>query len=405
MSISSDASKLSSANSNPLFLWFDRRIVPPLRHFGERPTVAAIRESLPWSFVGMIAALAVLLWIVPVPHASLGRELAARWAASLLPALSVMAVALIAILAVQLAARLKYSIAAFSATCVVAFALALPQPFAPSLAYMKTVGACGLFLAIVVALLSAGVFALSRRAIAHRGAADAIAAVVVVATFAMLFVAHVSLAAILLGVLAPLGTLGDSYPALVAIVAVETLLWIAGIHGPALLAAIVTPLYLTLQSQNSAAYVNHAFPPHIVVVSLFLFVFPGGAGATLPLAVMFACSRVDRLRKIGRIALVPALFNTNEPLLFGVPIVFNPYLALPFVVAPLVTASVTYATIAAGWVSRPINYIPSAVPTLLSTYWATLDPRAVVLVVVNIAIAAAIYWPFVRAYERHLAAA
>jgi PTS system cellobiose-specific IIC component len=182
-------------------------------------------------------------------------------------------------------------------------------------------------------------------------------------------------------------------------------LWIAGIHGPALLAAIVTPLYLNLQSQNAAAYVNHAAPPHIVVISLFLFIFPGGAGATLPLAVMFACSRIDRLRKIGRISLLPALINTNEPLLFGIPIVFNPYLAAPFVVAPLVIASVTYLTVAAGWVNRPINYIPSAIPTVLSTYWATLDPRAIVLVAANLAIVTAIYWPFVRAYERHLAAA
>lgn len=375
-----------------------------LRHFSERPTIVAIRDSLPWAFGGgMLVALAVLFWLVPVAPTTLGRELAARWAGALLPALSVMAVALIGILSIQLARRLQYSLVLLPAACIASFALALPQPIAPTLAYMKTVGACGLFLAIVVALLSASVFALARRAIQRTVVADTIAACGVIAVFVALFAAHVSLAALLLQVLAPLGTLGDSYFALIVIVAVETLLWIAGIHGPALLAAIVTPLYLNLQSQNAAAYVNHTAPPHIVVISLFLFIFPGGAGATLPLAVMFACSRIDRLRKIGRISLLPALINTNEPLLFGIPIVFNPYLAAPFVAAPLAIASVTYLTVAAGWVNRPVNYIPSAIPTVLSTYWATLDPRAIVLVVANLAIVTAIYWPFVRAYERHLA--
>ena len=392
MSISSGALKLSSVSSS-------------LRSFSELPTIVAIRDSLPWAFGGgMLVALAVLFWIVPVPHSTLGRELAARWAGALLPALSVMAAALIVILSVQLARRLTYSIALLTSASFVSFVLALPQPIAPTLTYMKSVAACGLFLAIVVALLASAAFTIARRAIARAEIADAVGGVTIVVVFALLFVAHVSLATILLHVLAPLGTLGDSYIALIVIVAVETLLWLAGIHGPALLAAIVTPLYLTLQSQNATAYVNHAPLPHIVTVSLFLFVFPGGAGATLPLAVMLAFSRVDRLRKIGRISVLPALFNTNEPLLFGLPMIFNPFLAVPFVAAPLVIATVTYATVALGWVARPINYIPSSIPTVLSTYWATLDPRAIVLVVVNLAIATVIYWPFVRAYERHLAA-
>jgi PTS system cellobiose-specific IIC component len=172
------------------------------------------------------------------------------------------------------------------------------------------------------------------------------------------------------------------------------------------LAAVVTPLYLTLQSQNSNAYAHHQPLPHIVVVSLFLFIFPGGAGATLPLAALLAISRVPRLRTVGRLTLVPALFNINEPLLFGLPVVFNPVLAVPFVLAPVVLATLTYAAVAGGWVGRPIFYFPSSIPTLISTYLATLDWRACVLVVANIAIACAIYWPFVRAYERqelHLA--
>jgi PTS system cellobiose-specific IIC component len=72
---------------------------------------------------------------------------------------------------------------------------------------------------------------------------------------------------------------------------------------------------------------------------------------------------------------------------------------------PLVLASTTYAAVAFGWVSRAAFYVPSSVPTLVSTYLATVDLRAVALAAVNIALATAIYFPFVRAYERHLEAA
>ena len=84
------------------------------------------------------------------------------------------------------------------------------------------------------------------------------------------------------------------------------------------------------------------------------------------------------------------------------PVVLNPFLVPPFLVAPLVLATTTYLAVALGWVGRAIYYVPSSIPTLISTYLATLDPRAIGLVAVNVTIATLIYLPFVRAYERHL---
>ena len=125
--------------------------------------------------------------------------------------------------------------------------------------------------------------------------------------------------------------------------------------------------------------------------------------------VTVACERTDRhpgdasTERAGGQTFVPALFNLNEPLLFAAPVVFNPHLALPFVGAPLVLATVTYAAVAAGFVARPAFYVPSSVPTLISTYVATQDLRALALVALNVALATLIYYPFVRAYERHIA--
>jgi PTS system cellobiose-specific IIC component len=132
-----------------------------------------------------------------------------------------------------------------------------------------------------------------------------------------------------------------------------------------------------------------------------LFVFPGGAGATLPLVLLLLRTKLKRARKVAYAALVPAIFNASEPLMFGLPLVSNPYLSIPFVLAPLVLAVVTWEAINLGFVARPALYIPSSIPLPLSAFLATRDWHAIVLVAVNLVIAGLIYTPFVRLFERH----
>ena len=399
MSLSSAASKPWSANSS-LFARFFERALPALRRFGEAPAMLAVREALLWSAIGLGAGLLAFLALVPV-HGPFLSGLPARISRAELPAFGVMACALAAVLPYRLALHLRYSRPLLTAAGLAAFALALPQPlaFSQPLTYLARVGQSGLFLALIAGLLLAGLCCAAR--VRYAGIqGDAIGCAALLASAAALLAMHVSLGNALIGALAPLGRLGDSYAALMLIVLVETLLWLVGVHGPAALAAIVTPVYLALQQQNAAAYAHHLPLPHIVVVSLFLFVFPGGAGATLPLAALLACSKIARLRALGRVTFVPALFNFNEPLIFGLPLVLNPYLAVPFVLSPLILATLTYWTLAMGWVARPALWIPSSLPAFVSTYLATLDPRAIALLCVNLAVAALIYWPFVRAYER-----
>jgi PTS system cellobiose-specific IIC component len=365
-----------------------------------------VRDALPWAFAALLLALAIIAVFVPVAGGLSGAAIARRIAFALIPAFGVMAIALAVALPLALARRAHYSLPVTLGGTLFAFALALPRPFGPdALAYLRALGATGIFLAILMTGVVGSCIAFMRFARDDktqllREVGGAIVAVACVAL--LVFALHVDISHAIAQMLQPLARLGDSYPALLAIVAVETLLWLVGVHGPAVLAAIVTPVYLTLQMQNTAAFSAHLPLPHVVVVSLFLFVFPGGAGATLPLAVLLALSRIARLRRIGRLVILPALANMNEPLLFGLPVVLNPFLAIPFVLAPLVLATSTYAVVALGWVARPAFYVPSAVPAPISTYLATLDPRAPLLLLLNLAIAMLIYLPFVRAYERHL---
>ena len=372
-----------------------------MRRFGDLPFVIALREALPWSFGALVVALLVVLPLTPAPGPFLGPGFGIRLSAAFLPAFGVMGFALVPLLSWRYALRAELNVPLLVIAGLAAFLLSLPPLRGLSvIESLAAIGSSGLFLAMLVCGTVAAAIALALRTkIPFAAFAGALCAI---ALFFVLREANVSVASLVSALLRPLAQLGDSYLALVAIVVVETLLWSVGMHGPALLAAIVTPVYLTLQTQNSTAFAHHDALPHIVVVSLFLFVFPGGAGATLPLAIFCAVSRIPRLRTIGRVALLPALVNTNEPLLFGAPVVFNPYLIPPFVLAPVVLATTTYAAVALGLVGRAIYYVPSSVPTFVSTFLATLDWRAVVLVAVNIVVSGCIYFPFVRAYERQL---
>jgi cellobiose PTS system EIIC component len=405
MSRSSVASTRSSAGSSKAsraFLAFEARAVPAMRRLGELPFILAVREALPWSFIGLAVAFVAIL-AIQLRAGTPGGPVGLRLAAALLPSFGIMAMALAVVLPLRLARAARYGVAPLLVGSVGGFALALPRPFGPEpIAYLRLFGPSGLFIAILAGGVTAAWIALARRA-APAPRADWLGALLALLTFCSLAVLQISLPAAIAAAMHPIARLGDTYFALIAIVAIETILWTAGVHGPAMLAAIVTPVYLTMQMQNTHAFSVHAPLPYIVVVSLFLFVFPGGAGATLPLAALLAFSHVPRLRRVGRATMLPSIFNLNEPLLFAAPVVFNPHLILPFVGAPLVLATVTYAAVAAGFVSRAAFYVPSSVPTFISTYLATQDLRAVALAALNIALATLIWYPFVRAYERHLA--
>jgi cellobiose PTS system EIIC component len=396
------SAELRRWSENSSFAWLSRHAVPALRRFGDAPAMLAVREALPWSIIGLIGGLIAFIAFAPAKE-PLFSGLLQRVSRAELPSFGVMAICLSIILAYRLAVRMQLTRGVTVAATFVAFMLALPRPLTvhDPLAYLGRVGQSGLFLAIIVALAVAAASLSVRRIVRSRIVADSIGGTLVVLLTIALFNVHVSLGNALIAALSPMGRLGDTYYALIVITIAETVLWLLGVHGPATLAAIITPVYLALQQQNTAAFVVHQPLPHIVVVSIFLFVFPGGAGATLPLALLLAISKVDRLRKVGRLTLGPAIFNINEPLVFGLPIVFNPFLAVPFVIVPVILATVSYFTIAGGLVARPAIWVPSSLPTFAATYLATSDARAVALVVVNLLIATLIYIPFVRAYERH----
>ncbi|GAC1579738.1 MAG: PTS sugar transporter subunit IIC [Candidatus Elarobacter sp.] len=390
----------------------------PLAHrIAGAPAVRALQDALPIAFGVALAALVIRFAAVLLIRPFVGWPAALKAVVTFLPSgFAIASVVMIVYLSLRLAVRLRYPVVPLVGAAVVAFVLALPRDATGELVaflrtrgaadlggFAKTLGVSGIFTAIVIALATAGAVEYASRR-TGRPAGVWIGAAAIVAASALLFALQLSPARALASALAPLATLGDSFIALVLITAVEAVLWLFGIHGPALLAAIVFPVYLHLQLQNMDAFGRHEPIPHIVVVSTFLFVFPGGAGATLPLVVLLLRSRVARLRTFALATILPSLINVNEPVIFGLPLAYNPVLAVPFVAAPVALACTTYAAFALHWVDRPVFYVPSTLPAFVSAFVATLDWRACVLLAVNLVVAGAIWLPFVRVYERAEAA-
>jgi cellobiose-specific phosphotransferase system component IIC len=391
----------------------ERAVAPYAQRFADAPAVKALSESLPIAFGVVVIDLAALVAL----HPFVGwPALAAEIRDGIGPAFALASIVMTLVLALRLAVRLRYPIAILVPLACAVFWLELPPASLAAVAdfvrshgesgwgaFATTLGASGLFTAIVVCLASAGAVALGRRRFGP-GAGDLAGAAGLCVLCGLLFAVHFSLAGVIAAAVAPLATLGDSFVALALITAIEAMLWVVGIHGPALLAAIVLPVYMNLQFQNTAAHAHHQLIPHLVVVSTFLFVFPGGAGATLPLVALLLRSRVPRLRAFAYATILPSLVNVNEPVIFGLPLAYNPILAVPFVAAPVALACTTYAAMLTGLVGKPIFYVPSTLPAFVNVFLATLDWRACLLIALNVVLAGAIWLPFVRVYERAEAA-
>ncbi len=384
---------MPSPDPIPLRTSLFNRIVPHLRALAESPEMVAIRQALPVSFVGLGVGLAGFMAALP------SGSLLERFSQSFAAAFGVMSALLVVVLAYDLAKRRAVPPALAVGVSAAAFAISLPYERASSFpALAKALGSSGLFLAIGTALFAVTALNVGRRRLGPVAGSFAGGAVVI--GLAALFLGlGFSLTTALNVAIAPLGDLGDSLTALLIITLVETLLWTIGIHGPALLAPVVLPVYVNLQLQNTEALAHNQPLPHIVTVSMFLFVFPGGAGATFPLVLLLLRSKVKRVRRVALATLLPSLANANEPLMFGLPLVLNPVLSVPFVVAPLALAIVSWWAMDLGLVAKPAYYIPSTVPLPIGVFLATKDWRSIVLILLDVVVAAGIYAPFVRAYE------
>ncbi|MDT2695585.1 PTS sugar transporter subunit IIC [Enterococcus gallinarum] len=181
--------------------------------------------------------------------------------------------------------------------------------------------------------------------------------------------------------------------------------WVLGIHGPAIMGPVIRPFWDISIAENMEVFQSsgnaHELPNIFTEQFLQWFVWIGGAGTTLALVVLFLFSKSNYLKQLGRLSILPGIFNINEPVIFGAPIVMNPILGIPFLVAPLITTTISYFATTTGIVpmmaARLGFAILAPIAAWMSTNWSV---AAGILVVVNFLITLAIYYPFFKVFEK-----
>jgi PTS system cellobiose-specific IIC component len=181
--------------------------------------------------------------------------------------------------------------------------------------------------------------------------------------------------------------------------------WSFGIHGDSIVSSLARPIWLILLDQNTAAVAAGKTATHIGVEPfLQWFVHIGGSGATLGLAILFCFAAKSKYGKtLGRTTILPSLFNINEPMIFGAPIVLNPMLLIPFILVPLVLATIAWIATAMHLVNCAVTIAPWTLPGPIGAYLACGgDWRAAVLSIVLIILSVIMYYPFFKMYDNEL---
>lgn len=282
-------------------------------------------------------------------------------------------------------------------------------------------GGKGIFAAIVVAMISAEIYRwFIQKNITIKmpnGVPDAVSksfsalipGIVILAFFAIVRkVIEVtglgSLNAILSIVIGkPLGLIASTLPGTFVAVLLNSLFWFCGVNGGQVVGAVMNPLWIQYADANRIAQAaGEALPNIITAPFMDLFVYIGGGGATIGLALcLMFFSKSKSYKTLGKVSGIPALFNINTAILFTFPTVLNPIMLIPFVLTPVVNAVLTYGVMAMGLVPYTTGVtLPWTTPPIVGGFLATGSWKGAVLQIVLVAVSFLIYFPFFKASDK-----
>lgn len=280
---------------------------------------------------------------------------------------------------------------------------------------MNKFGAGGMFTAMVVGLIVAAVFKVfATKSFFSEDSMvpdfvkswfDSIVAILIclVISWVVACVAVVDVFTLIGVLLSPVTGFAQSLPGVVIISLIMDVFYFFGVSGW-VFTTVTLPITQGAMAENMAAAAAGQAIPNINAYGLSRYYMIGGEGNTLPLAIMMLFSKSKKNKTLGRATLIPSLFNINEPLIFS-SVVNNPYYFVPMVLQAIILPANAYLWIQLGFASRhsvmfAMNNLPNAVSAF---FLANGDWRNALLVIVNLALAAIIWYPFFKAYDRHQA--
>ncbi len=178
-------------------------------------------------------------------------------------------------------------------------------------------------------------------------------------------------------------------------------LWVFGIHGSDVLEPVSQNLFVAAMEVNQELVASGQIATEVYTKTFYdSFALMGGCGNTISLLIaVLLFSKRRSNKKLMKYAALPMLFNVNEILVFGMPVVFNPILAIPYILTPIVLICVSSFFVICGLVPIPAQQVIWTTPAILSGYIATGSLRGSILQIINIFIGVMIYKPFISLYD------
>ena len=200
--------------------------------------------------------------------------------------------------------------------------------------------------------------------------------------------------------LLPISTFSQSFGGFILVVTLILFMYSFGIS-----AWIIYPLLslIWMEGQNAnLALVAQGLPPtNVHTYEVFQMCFIGGQGATLALCLfMTFLAKSKRVKTVGRAALIPSIFNINEPIVYGAPVAFNPTLMIPFWFAGLANCIIVWIAFSSGLCTVPVEPFRMTMPSLLYAPLALKSISGLILHLVCFTATAVIYYPFFKVYYK-----
>lgn len=337
-------------------------------------------------------------------------------------------ISLVVAIGVSYSLARAYNVDALAAALVAVASLIILSPLTEdgsgiSLHWMS---ASGLFVSLLVAIIATEIFRkLSQLNLSikmpegvpeavSRSFASLIPAMIVLFIFGLLQVLFMDVIGISLqdliykAIQAPFQNFAGTLPAVLGIEFTKSFLWFFGLHGSNILEPIIEAVYIPGLLENTKLFEQgvsaHDVPNIITKPFLDVFVAMGGTGTGISLLIaLFITVKAKQVRSLGKMSAPAALFNINEPLIFGLPIVLNPILFIPFILVPLVNVTIAYFATSLGFVPKTVVMVPWTTPPIIGGYLATGGSIAgSILQIVNLAVGALLYLPFLKVLDRSM---
>ncbi|MCT3294872.1 PTS sugar transporter subunit IIC [Lactiplantibacillus pentosus] len=215
-------------------------------------------------------------------------------------------------------------------------------------------------------------------------------------------VLHININSVITAIFSPLVVGLDSIWGIELAIFLVLALWVVGVHGTNVIGSIYTPVFLTFLTANINAVSKGQAPVHIAADGFLNFGLTiGGTGAILGLVLCMFTAKSKRYKAMRNLGLMPSIFNISEPIMFGLPVVLNPTLMVPFIVTPMVLEFITYYLMKFGVIGMIVAQVPWTTPTIISGFLMTGgDWRASVWQLIELIVAVAAYYPFFRMLDR-----